>query len=574
MLEELKLKRAAKSAAAASTPAPPGSHSAPIEVLDSPDPSSSYILVPSSSPPSSSVASSMSKLPQGPNIRKPPSAGSSFIPSSNLGRGAGAYGGSPQSIYDALNGRSGVKTNGSAANGNGTARAPINLADYSPQSPPALSRLKKRYPDPDSPTKPSGAGASPGPSRVGGGGPKMIALAKATHNEAMEKKISRMQTQFPKLPRPTITQALNRHGDDTQAALNELSRANEMLQSESSSSNIRNNLNQYAFQPNVPPSSSLSSSASSSKLSPAIPSPPAKAAKPLKRSKNEKSTIYKNRDKGRRRDPDEASDSDDVSDDESDGGWSDGEGRKRKRRKGSDDNEIDAAGAALRAFNEDEQAMLLGTIACSEEQAAKIVQLRPFESVDDVRAKLSKTRGVSFKLFEQYEEIMEGYVQIDTCLNRCEAIADDIANTLAVWKGASTVSDSVTGTPRSDGLNDVKVDVDKVSEMLRNETDMRRRKILSSYIRTQPALLSEGTVLKDYQLLGVNWLNLLYSRKIGCILADEMGELPSLSRRLTLRPWKDNSGHLVHRAPQGARHQGPAHGVCARLDSGELDPRV
>jgi SWI/SNF-related matrix-associated actin-dependent regulator 1 of chromatin subfamily A len=253
-------------------------------------------------------------------------------------------------------------------------------------------------------------------------------------------------------------------------------------------------------------------------------------------------------------------------------GWSDGEGRSRKKRKGSGEEEVDAAGAALRAFNEDEEAMLLGTIACSQEQAAKIVELRPYKSVEDVRTKLGKTRGVSFKLFEQYEEIMEGYVQIDACLNNCEAIADDIASTLAVWKGASTASDSVTGTPS--GLNDVKVDVNKVSELLRNETDLRKRKILNSYIRTQPSLLSEGTVLKDYQLLGVNWLNLLYSRKIGCILADEMGELKHLLCKLTLRPWQNHPGHLIRRTPQGAGHQRTAPHLRSCLDTRELDPRV
>lgn len=128
------------------------------------------------------------------------------------------------------------------------------------------------------------------------------------------------------------------------------------------------------------------------------------------------------------------------------------------------------------------------------------------------------------KLFDQYEEIMEGYVQIDHCLGECERIAKDVANALAIWRGASQQNDSVVGTPRSDGLNDVKVDVAKVSELLRKETDQKKRKILGSYIQTQPALLSEGTILKDYQLLGVNWLNLLWSKKIGCILADEMGK--------------------------------------------------
>jgi SWI/SNF-related matrix-associated actin-dependent regulator 1 of chromatin subfamily A len=130
------------------------------------------------------------------------------------------------------------------------------------------------------------------------------------------------------------------------------------------------------------------------------------------------------------------------------------------------------------------------------------------------------------KLFEQYEEIMEGYVQIDHCLTQCERIASEVADALSIWRGASQQqNDSVVGTPRSDGLNDVKVDVAKVSELLRKETDQRKRKILSMYIQKQPSTLSEGTILKDYQLLGVNWLNLLWSKKIGCILADEMGRL-------------------------------------------------
>lgn len=100
-----------------------------------------------------------------------------------------------------------------------------------------------------------------------------------------------------------------------------------------------------------------------------------------------------------------------------------------------------------------------------------------------------------------------------------------MASTLAVWRGAANgaADDSVVGTPRSDGLNDVKVDVNKVSELLRGETDMKKRKILGSYIQKQPEALREGIALKDYQLLGVNWLNLLYSKRIGCILADEMG---------------------------------------------------
>lgn len=163
------------------------------------------------------------------------------------------------------------------------------------------------------------------------------------------------------------------------------------------------------------------------------------------------------------------------------------------------------------------------TIACSVDQANKIIALRPYESADDVHTKLSKARGVSYKLFEQYEEIMEGYVQIDACLNKCARIAREVSETLTVWRGAGMTNDSVVGTPRSDGLNDVKVDVKMVTELLKKETNLVKKDILSKYIQVQPASLKEGTVLKDYQLLGINWLNLLFSKKIGCILADEMG---------------------------------------------------
>ena len=39
----------------------------------------------------------------------------------------------------------------------------------------------------------------------------------------------------------------------------------------------------------------------------------------------------------------------------------------------------------------------------------------------------------------------------------------------------------------------------------------------------QPEGVPATIVLKDYQMLGLNWLNLLYRRKTSCILADDMG---------------------------------------------------
>lgn len=49
------------------------------------------------------------------------------------------------------------------------------------------------------------------------------------------------------------------------------------------------------------------------------------------------------------------------------------------------------------------------------------------------------------------------------------------------------------------------------------------KKAFEDYIYTQPKLLADNFKLKGYQMLGVNWLNMLYRKNISCILADEMG---------------------------------------------------
>ncbi|GMK59087.1 hypothetical protein CspeluHIS016_0701020 [Cutaneotrichosporon spelunceum] len=448
----------------------------------------------------------------------PPKAKGTSIPSSNLNH-VSRLSGSPQALMEAI-------------------KRP-SAADLSPDSPQPLSRLKKRYEDSPtaSPTKATGSVSQimssmpslPAPHRSGVKANKLISLAKQTHSNEIEGSIRRLKTQFPGLERETYRRALERHGDDDMALLRTLAAAkanadaapSTQTSASSSTSNLASTLQKYRFEPGLPTKSSSqgSSPAPATVLTSRSASP---AKRPRKNEQSEarrgKSTIYARRQKqAQKRDPDEVSDHDSSDDGDA---WNDGT-RRRKRRKSDDD--IDPEAEALKAFNTATAEVLTGTMACSHEQAEKIIKLRPYEDANEVQAKLSKARGISYKLFEQYVEIMEGYVQIDNCLNGCDSIAQDIAQTLAVWKGAATTSDSIVGTPRGDGLNDAKIDVAKVSELLLAETDQRRKKILASYIRQQPALLSEGTVLKDYQLLGVNWLNLLYTRRIGCILADEMG---------------------------------------------------
>ncbi|EDQ99523.1 SNF2 family DNA-dependent ATPase [Laccaria bicolor S238N-H82] len=129
---------------------------------------------------------------------------------------------------------------------------------------------------------------------------------------------------------------------------------------------------------------------------------------------------------------------------------------------------------------------------CTPDQAEAIVDLRPFESIDDLNTKLGQGKkkagpgGLSPKLFEDCKTILKGYGQVDAVLEDCERIGAGLRAAIATW--------TTSGKGK-----------DKADSSENGETD------------------GALSLLKEYQLLGVNWLNLLYRRKLSCILADEMG---------------------------------------------------
>jgi len=165
--------------------------------------------------------------------------------------------------------------------------------------------------------------------------------------------------------------------------------------------------------------------------------------------------------------------------------------------------------------------------------------MRPFESVQDLRARLQKKRGVSVGLFEQYMEVMQGYIQVDRCLNKCESIGKDVLEVMRIWGGTGRGGGSGrsrTSTPEAGsqaalgissqdtGMHIATVDAKALKEMAEEEMDPKRRKIVKAYKADAPPGLADGVKLKDYQIVGINWLTLMYDKGLSCILADEMGE--------------------------------------------------
>lgn len=166
---------------------------------------------------------------------------------------------------------------------------------------------------------------------------------------------------------------------------------------------------------------------------------------------------------------------------------------------------------------------------CTPEQANTIIGLRPFDSTEDLNVKLGQGKkkagpaGISSRMFEECTKIFKGYGAVDSILEDCEQIGATLRTAIAAWtttpsKGKGKHKENTTSADLA-GLDEV----EDGALSLRSIEPLKDQKP-KDFLTTQPSLLSSDVVLKEYQLLGVNWLRLLYRSKLSCILADEMGE--------------------------------------------------
>jgi len=149
------------------------------------------------------------------------------------------------------------------------------------------------------------------------------------------------------------------------------------------------------------------------------------------------------------------------------------------------------------------------------------MEQRPFLSVHDLNAKLGQGKkkaglaGISPRMFEDCTAIFEGYGAVDSILEDCERIGETLRRAIASWTGTVDIADVNTN-------DELDVDSEDGALNLVLLAPMKEHKAKDCLV-TQPALLSPDVQLKEYQLLGVSWLQLLYRRNLSCILADEMG---------------------------------------------------
>lgn len=187
----------------------------------------------------------------------------------------------------------------------------------------------------------------------------------------------------------------------------------------------------------------------------------------------------------------------------------------------------------------------------TEEVASAILAERPFRNLEQVRAvstdppeaaptksarttkRRSTKRPVGDRIVDVCLEMLTGYEAVDELVNYCETLGKPILATIKRW-GSNVYGDSQRGEVELLSLDDAKSESDSMrdsgigtpSSSSPEDTDGDLRALANpnkNALLKQPAVMSKDLVMKDYQIVGLNWLNLLWSKRLSCILADEMG---------------------------------------------------
>lgn len=203
-------------------------------------------------------------------------------------------------------------------------------------------------------------------------------------------------------------------------------------------------------------------------------------------------------------------------------------------------------GRVLKYLNSCKVEELVELTNITKEIAEVMIKARPFQNLDVARAvenskplksgKKSTRAPVGNRIVDTALEMFTGYEAIDHLVARCEDLGKAPAEEMGTWgfdvfgasKGgeleltsleddAESQRDSGIGSPNSRATSP-KVNGD---DDIRPVASTRKRSNIN--FLKKPDLMAEDCVLKDYQVVGLNWLAMMYRKELSCILADEMG---------------------------------------------------
>jgi len=207
---------------------------------------------------------------------------------------------------------------------------------------------------------------------------------------------------------------------------------------------------------------------------------------------------------------------------------------------GSEHDDTELNRKVLKFFNTCSAFDLADIATISIETAGVLLSTKPFLSLEEIRQisgevsvskntkKPARRKPIGDKIVDTCLDMLTGYEAVDALVKHCEDISRPLKEDMKRWGvdvfGGATggelelVSFSRDASPRDSGIG-------TPSSMTMSETEEgdlkkadRKRGLFP-----QPSNMPATIQLKDYQIVGFNWLYLLFERKLSCILADDMG---------------------------------------------------
>ncbi|KAI3231858.1 hypothetical protein DTO012A7_5469 [Penicillium roqueforti] len=198
----------------------------------------------------------------------------------------------------------------------------------------------------------------------------------------------------------------------------------------------------------------------------------------------------------------------------------------------------------LKFFNTCRVQDLADIASIPEATAEIIISNRPYETLDEVRvvsapvAQAVKPKGkrggkapkpIGDKIVDKCIDMWTGYLAIDALVGEVEELGKPVAEEMKKW-GVDTFGKK--GDLEITNLAPAKSEHDSgiatpTTERQSSESDEESGKLVVSKRKSrfisQPSIMADDLVMKDYQVVGVNWLALLFEKNLSCILADDMG---------------------------------------------------
>ncbi|KAL4996418.1 SNF2 family N-terminal domain-containing protein [Aspergillus recurvatus] len=201
---------------------------------------------------------------------------------------------------------------------------------------------------------------------------------------------------------------------------------------------------------------------------------------------------------------------------------------------------MDLEAKVLGFFNKCTAPALADLAAITEELAEYIITRRPFSSLDEVRVipapeteqtttktgrKRKAPKPVGDRIVDKCLDMWVGYEAVDSLVAQCEALGKPVAAEMKKWgvdifgkregelelvsMEPSGSHDSGIGTPASQPSDE--------------DSDGPGSRSRKARFISQPGIMAEDLKMKNYQIVGINWLSLLFEKELSCILADDMG---------------------------------------------------